>query len=375
MPIREISLADAKKGNVGGTDETILKYDISTLGLEGTSDSPEHMFREHEDTIRGLSCHPYQEDVFLSAAQDGRILVYDCRNGLTRAQSTLQLPTEATGVHYHPHMEHVFATSDHHGEPLRDQDSFTPRNPTPRYTAYRIPTHLPSVAEKTTLMGPPSRHQSEPIPIAVQSKYNGAFGSFDLNGTEFYSAGSEDFRGYVWKVPDVARLEDQRVEVSADDWASQNWSNTVAFTNGSNAPRYIPIDLSTPHCYLNGHQSIVNSTLFHPHLFYVLTCGIERDIILHGPTPTSPCAPDLQRTSTDVRRLEEDDVEDRAIYYRMLIGADEDLDGEITAIRMFDHILREEGNADIFDIRRITQDSSSEDVSDLEEVMEDSSWM
>ncbi|KAG6865126.1 hypothetical protein C0991_004967 [Blastosporella zonata] len=55
-------------------------------------------------------------------SSDGKILLHDGRaDGLTRAQSTLQLSTEATGVQYHPHMEHIFATSDSNGDVcLRD---------------------------------------------------------------------------------------------------------------------------------------------------------------------------------------------------------------------------------------------------------------
>lgn len=34
---------------------------------------------------------------------------------MTRAQGTLQLEAEVTGVRMHPVMEHIFATSDHRG--------------------------------------------------------------------------------------------------------------------------------------------------------------------------------------------------------------------------------------------------------------------
>ncbi|KAG5734664.1 DDB1- and CUL4-associated factor 5, partial [Termitomyces sp. T112] len=401
-----------------GTDETVLKYNISTVGLQldsGTgTKAPDRTFRLHDDTIRAISCHSYQEEVFMSAGQDGRILLHDGRDsGLFRAQSTLQLPTEATGVRYHPTMEHIFATCDSHGGVcLRDtRMAFGPLLSRTREGV--IQKYLTKLTRKThsALCEPESSSLtfnsdgsklavvmlnflptiyglSDPIPLAVCSGKNhpdgtpvlppertysnsctiknGAFGSFGLVNDEFYCAGSEDFRGYMWKVPSVDQLVNQRIEVSAEDWASKSWPNVTAFTCGRGAPRYIPVDLSTPHCYLHGHKSIVNSVLCHPHLFHVMTCGIEDDIILHSPTPTSPCAPNLQHTSTDVRVLEEGSHQDWAMYLRALVA--ERSESEMTPIRMFDHILREEGNIDVFDQRqRASEDSSTDEMESMDE--------
>lgn len=41
----------------------------------------------------------------------------------------------------------------------------------------------------------------------------------------------------------------------------------------------------------------------HPHMPFVLTAGIERHILLHSPTPDSPCAVNMTATSKDVRDL------------------------------------------------------------------------
>ncbi|KAG6834447.1 hypothetical protein H0H93_009570, partial [Arthromyces matolae] len=178
---------------------------------------------------------------------------------------------------------------------------------------------------------PPERAYSNSCTIK-----NGAFGNFGMEGDEFYTAGSEDFRGYVWKVPTVQELVDRRNEISAEDWLAEDSTNVTAFTNGGVDSRFVPVDLSTPHCYLHGHKSIVNSTICHPHLFHVVTCGIEKDIILHSPTPTSPCAPNLERTSTEVRIIDADGRRDRSAYYRALAGIEQLEPEEITAIRMFD---------------------------------------
>lgn len=55
----------------------------------------------------------------------------------------------------------------------------------------------------------------------------GSFGSAGLDNDELYSAGSEDFRAYVWKIPGLSELAEQRIEISSDEWAAREWSNTV----------------------------------------------------------------------------------------------------------------------------------------------------
>lgn len=56
-------------------------------------------------------------------SEDGSILQHDTRTNThsTRAQNTLQLAAEVTGIQYHPMMEHIFATSESTGRVcLRD---------------------------------------------------------------------------------------------------------------------------------------------------------------------------------------------------------------------------------------------------------------
>jgi WD repeat-containing protein 22 len=51
------------------------------------------------------------------SSDDGRIVLHDSRaeTSRTRAQSSLQLSAEVTGVQSHPRIEHMFATSDSYG--------------------------------------------------------------------------------------------------------------------------------------------------------------------------------------------------------------------------------------------------------------------
>lgn len=56
---------------------------------------------------------------------------------------------------------------------------------------------------------------------------HGSFGSAGLSSDELYSTGSEDFRGYVWKIPNLSELMEKRIEVSYEGWVAQEWTNTI----------------------------------------------------------------------------------------------------------------------------------------------------
>jgi WD repeat-containing protein 22 len=70
--------------------------------------------------------------LFMALSEDGKVIMYDSRApwGGTQTRSRLQLLTEVTGVAFHPTMDHIFATSDSHGELcLRDvRMAFGPRS-------------------------------------------------------------------------------------------------------------------------------------------------------------------------------------------------------------------------------------------------------
>lgn len=41
----------------------------------------------------------------------------------------------------------------------------------------------------------------------------------------YYGAGSDDFRGYVWKIPETPILLEQRQEIGVDRWVSERDEN------------------------------------------------------------------------------------------------------------------------------------------------------
>src|SRR5580693_6395297 len=63
------------------------------------------------------------------------------------------------------------------------------------------------------------------------------------------------------------------------------------------------LPLNSTHTLVQGHLSIVNSTLIHPVLPIVATAGIERQVLLHSPTPNTPWGSNLSLTPTTTRPL------------------------------------------------------------------------
>ena len=87
----------------------------------------------------------------------------------------------------------------------------------------------------------------------------------------------------------------------------------------------------------------MNSVLFHPSLLHIVTAGIERHVILHSPTKSSPCTQDLASTPTTVRELPAGTPEDRSRFIRAItLGQGADDSGEdAETIALFDeYVLR-----------------------------------
>ncbi|KAH9966814.1 WD40-repeat-containing domain protein [Russula dissimulans] len=313
-----------------GTDRTILKYDMTrctTNQLQG--DGPTQTYTQHSDHIRSVSCHPYQDEVFLSASMDGRIMIHDGRAGsrMTDAETTLQQAAGFYGAIFHPRTEHLFVTSDDRGNVrLRDtRMAFGPLHQrtkkgivlkcASRITRRSIAEYIrPGASSVTwdadgTKLGvtllrwlPTIYSLSDPYPVAVCSGRNlpdgtpsptgartfsdhatmkhGSFGASGAitGGEDYCSSGSDDLRGYLWQIPPLSTLENERRVISADDWLNGVEDGIVAFSGSSHTSDiYVPKELSTPLTRLCGHLSIVNSTLIHPVLPLIATAVIEAD--------------------------------------------------------------------------------------------------
>ncbi|KAF9779652.1 WD40 repeat-like protein [Thelephora terrestris] len=423
----------------GTTGHKLYKYDLATLrDVSQFPISPIDMLDDHDDTIRDVTCHPSQSELAMTASEDGRIVLRDSRIDARRpsAQATLQNDSEVTGVRWNPRMESLFATSDNRGRVcLRDvrtafgSGANRTRKPLQQFVTslskptrnslvspesssiawdredYRSHCLYPTFSLKTHNLGLTSTTQnfyptlyalSDPHPIAIcrggvlpdgspipdgERTYSnactikhGSFGGPSLTSDAYYGAGSDDFRGYVWKIPETAMLLERRREIDVDSWLLEE-AETAAFARSARETRYQPVSLSQPLFRLNGHMSIVNSVLFHPSLLHIVTAGIERHVILHSPTKSSPCTEELTLTPTTVRSLPAGSAEDHSRLIQAIASGlgTNDMEEDAETIALFDEIIRTEGEGrDVFSSREC--DESEDEDEGASESDEDTRW-
>ncbi|KAH9889761.1 WD40 repeat-like protein [Cubamyces lactineus] len=415
----------------GDTRADILKFDITHLNdpvssRGAASNSPSSRDRQHDDSIRAISTHPAQDHVFLSASEDGRVILHDTRaeSRLTRAQGTLQQIAPFSCVQYHPIMHQLFATSDTQGSVcLRDiRMAFGPASQ--RRHKGAVHKYVTAIAKQgqacmarpetssltfdrdgrrlalTMLHHYPTlyalndsfpiamfsgRHlpDGSPVPPGERTWSNsctmkhGSFGGLGSDQDLYYAHGSDDFRTYLWKIPSESALLEQRVVVGQYEWDMRPRPGEIGYAQTHSSPRYVPVELSVPHARLTGHDSIVNTTLIHPHRPYLFTAGIERFVRLHSPTSITPSTEPLPLTPQAVRAVPPTDPNSRQLLLRAMGLIDDDAadepDDDSQAIALFDQIIRTEGNGDVFDIRPCGPGYEASDSDDSDSEMETSS--
>ncbi|KAJ3969032.1 WD40 repeat-like protein [Lentinula raphanica] len=410
----------------GGTDAIVHQYDVSQLErgtLSRNEKLPMSIFRE-EDIIRDVTCSPFRDELYLSASENGRVIQHDARIQFptnTRAADILQIASEVTSVQFHPTMEHLFVTGDIRGDVcLRDtRMAFGPLRT--RNNGGRVRTFQTALARRTDKnmckpesssvafdktgekLAVTSLHYyptiyalSDPYPIAIctanaveklpgERTYSnsctmkhGCFGGIgiDNSGIEYYCGGSDDFCAYLWKIPPVEHLVAQREEIPGHEWYLED-SSAVGFTEDLNSSKYVPAEISQPSAILKGHNSIVNTTLIHPQYPLIFAAGIENTITLHSPFSSCPFSRQLSLTPREVRRLSSTaTAEEGRVIASLLLGIEpadsEDNDeAERDTIRLFDGILRREGQADPFEVSRwlgADEGSSSGDEQTLDTI-------
>ncbi|KAJ3335198.1 hypothetical protein HDU93_006202 [Gonapodya sp. JEL0774] len=101
------------------------------------------------------------------------------------------------------------------------------------------------------------------------------------DGQEYFTCGSDDFRGYVWQIPTVSHMrQNTRTMLEQED------PTEIYFcSSGRNG---LPTTYTRPHTIsralwvLPQHRSIVNSSIWHPTMPWVITSGVEKFIRVHS---------------------------------------------------------------------------------------------
>ncbi|KAJ7439203.1 WD40 repeat-like protein [Mycena latifolia] len=379
----------------GGTDDIVLKFDATQLERPlnpQASRSPDHMFRQHDASIRAIAPHVTQDEIFLSGSEDGRIIHHDGRAAPStriRAQDTIQFMAEVTGVEFHPTMEHIFATSDSSGRVcLRDlRMAFGPlvqrtregivhsyhtklsRRSAPYLSnpetggisfnrqgtqlAVTMLHYFPTIydladSDPVVVCSAPNLPDGTAVPSGESTYANfcstmkqGSFGGPGLDVDTLYAAGSDDFRAYIWALPSPAELAARRTVISHADWEAGEHPGVVAFAEKITGPRCVPAQLHTPRARLGGHGSIINTVLIHPSMLLAASAGVEAGIVLHGAVES--LLGGMQPTGARTRKVGEPWSE---------VSQEEIEEEEWSTLELFDGILRDEVGADVFAVRR-----------------------
>ncbi|GAA5831373.1 hypothetical protein JCM5353_007144 [Sporobolomyces roseus] len=366
-----------------GNDAAIICHDLETASQTSaeTPGGATEAWIDNDDSIHGLSCHPSNPHLFISASSDGTLRQYDTRTN-SQAVGLLADAHEMEGVQHHPLQHELFAyagedahaglvdsrmawkesssisgsrsslqkiarnvavvnfeanlvrypQSTTNGQPrtqrARPAVSSLTFSPTGSLLCLTLSGHVPTLyslsspSPLATFSAPAPSPPDSTIPIGFPQTYRNActtkHGSFGggPNAKEgqglYYAAGSDDFGVYVWEVPSREKMEEgqRRVDFSEGAWPAGETGTGKKYKDRcplsrsqlTNAARIgylspstattpaslvFPHSISEPSSVLRSHRSIANTTLYHPTLPYLYSCGVEKLIIRHSPSPTS----------------------------------------------------------------------------------------
>ena len=81
---------------------------------------------------------------------------------------------------------------------------------------------------------------------------HGSFGGMGQEEDGYYGGGSDDFRGYVWKIPTVADLERQRTISDGLNFLPEPDEKIAFCTASAKEKLCVPAELHTPAFHLRG---------------------------------------------------------------------------------------------------------------------------
>ncbi|KAJ8291643.1 DDB1- and CUL4-associated factor 5 [Rhodotorula toruloides] len=273
--------------------------------------------------MNDIAYHPLQPELMVYAGDDGQVGLLDARTAWRDPNSGpathINLARDVAVVQYEARLTRRKTASD----PLRSAYpgvSSAVFSPSGSVICATLSGHLPTLYELNdpsplatfSSPGPPDSappaRPSSPPPIkrhtalsfphgyrntttTKHGSFGGPVGAAPGEGL-LYAAGSDDFRAYVWKVPSLEALREQRCKVEKD----QLQTGDIVFRKDDSAPFLRPASISPASSILTGHRSIVNTALFHPNLPLLYTSGVEKVIVRHSapttglltaPAPTS----------------------------------------------------------------------------------------
>ncbi|CAJ0756883.1 24180_t:CDS:10 [Entrophospora sp. SA101] len=285
-----------------GNDNTIFYYDVE---YSDNSNLTVDKFVSHLDAVQSIAFDPFNDNIFLSASQDGTVKLWDIRKGKNHCGEIVVFDS-MTFVQFSPVTERQFVTSSNSAFSkksripfLDDSDdilvkyitTLSKNNKTARPDISSVTFH-PS---GTMLCAMISRYHptlydvAEETPLCIfSSNYNkesntcysnkGTFKQAHFGGPngDYILTGSDDFRVYVWKIPDLNLLKaNKEISPTTENDSKDVIQDSIIKIYENSNPEYV----------LGGHRSIVNTVLWHPHLPYIFSS--EKLIKIYSAFPFS----------------------------------------------------------------------------------------
>ncbi|XP_043271607.1 DDB1- and CUL4-associated factor 5 isoform X2 [Venturia canescens] len=232
----------------------------------------------HEKPVYGLSTHPHNDNVFSSACDDGRVLIFDIRDSSSTETFCLaQYKTAFHSVVFNPMEPRTLATANAQ-EGISLWDVRKPMTPVLRYGSEGPSQGCMNVrfnSAGTRLLA--LRRRLPPVLYAVDSPTHlchfdqpGYYNSctmksccFAGDDDEYVLSGSDDFNLYMWKIP----------------------SEEIKWVDSA-------------HMILRGHRSIVNQVRYNRASCILASSGVEKIIKIWSPFPLcNSCLGSLKRDS------------------------------------------------------------------------------
>ncbi|XP_062502276.1 DDB1- and CUL4-associated factor 5-like isoform X2 [Corticium candelabrum] len=243
-----------------GNDEVVLRHNLERLVAIDIF--------PHRQPVYGVSVDPDHDGIFLSAGDDGRVLLWDTRMPESPCTCVARYTRPFHAAVFHP-IEPRFVATANAGEGVGLWDIRQPQKCLTMYGGYLCKQKAMSVAFDRSgqhILALRRRlpavlfniRQALPVCQFTHDGYMNSCtmksASFCGDNDEYVASGSDDFNVYVWKIPDAVY----------HDPLPGNW-------------------VGEADCVLVGHRSIVNQVRFNSHSMYLLSSGVEKVIKLWSP--------------------------------------------------------------------------------------------
>ncbi|KXJ17739.1 DDB1- and CUL4-associated factor 5 [Exaiptasia diaphana] len=245
-----------------GNDDRAMRHDILTRETLG--------FYFHDHPVYGLNVHPDQENIFLTACDNGKVLLWDARNASQSASQCIADYHRSIAFHaavFNP-VDPVLIATANSSKGVQLWDVRFPK---------RVLKEFSSTVPKVCAMGvkwnatgtllsalcrrlPPVLYSIEQSSALVEFKHPGYNNictmkshCFAGDKDQYIISGSDDFNVYLWKVPTLPSRNEKLVTVDRAKMV------------------------------LSGHRSIVNQVRFNPATHMVISAGVEKIIKVWSP--------------------------------------------------------------------------------------------